>query len=67
MNDNAIVLSNFLLGKRKDIRLLTKELGIFAIDSFKINIDFSMSDRKIELTKSMYENIEKLKKCTPFW
>ena len=66
-NNNATVISNLLLAKKKTRRLLTKEIGVFAVDSFKIVIDYEKSDRKIELSKELYENIEKLKKCTPFW
>lgn len=66
-NNHAIVISNLLLGTRKDLKLLIKELGVFAVDSFKIVIDYSKSVRKMELPKELYENIEKLKKCSPFW
>lgn len=66
-NNNAIVISNLLLGKRKDLKLLIQELGVFAVDSFRIIIDYSKSDRKIELSKELFENIERLKKCSPFW
>lgn len=66
-NNKSIVIANLLLGTKQNRRLLIDEIGIFCIESFKLIIDLSLSERKLELSKEVLENIEKLKSCTPFW
>lgn len=66
-NNNAIILSNLLISNNKNLKLLMQEVGVYAIESFKVVIDYSKSDRTVPLSKQLDKNIEKLKSCTPFW
>ena len=66
-NNNAIVIANLLLGKKLGGKHIRNELGIFAVDSFEIVIDFARSERQVTLSREIYDNIERLKSCSPFW